>query len=67
MLDGPHDQFDQEVILSLKSEVLTLDLKAFKHKEKERLHNAEDLVTILDIKNKLPKQETKEKEEEEEP
>ena len=24
MLDGPHDQFDQEVILSLKSEVLGL-------------------------------------------
>jgi len=24
MLDGPHDEFDQEVILSLKSEVLNL-------------------------------------------
>ena len=24
MLDGPHDEFDQEVILSLKSEVLSL-------------------------------------------
>ena len=24
MLDGPHDKFDQEVILSLKSQVLTL-------------------------------------------
>ena len=24
MLDGPHDEFDQEVILSLKSKVLTL-------------------------------------------
>ena len=24
MLDGPHDEFDQEIILSLKSEVLSL-------------------------------------------
>jgi len=24
MLDGPHDEFDQEVILSLKAEVLNL-------------------------------------------